>query len=136
MAGALAAPPDRHRGAVKDLKLGWGLTHFPLRRRRANYARQTAPVIASNLTAMLSAANVARERHEDGAIADAELPAEHLAKAGRVHNTAVLRRWLFTVPARLVRSGRRLCLRLAQGMFHKREFWALHHYLLRLAPPG
>ena len=121
---------------IKDLKLGCGLIHLPLRRRRANYAWQTAAVIASNLTAMLSAANVARERHEAEAAAGADLPAEHPAKAGQVHNTAVLRRWLFTVPARLVRSGRRLYLRLAQGMFHKREFWALHHYLLRLAPTG
>ena len=120
---------------IKDPKLCCGLIHLPLRRRRANYPWQTVAPIASNLTAMLSAANVARERHEAGATADAEPPAEHLAKAGQVHNTAVLWRWLFTVPARLVRSGRRLYLRLAQGMFHKRELWALHHYLLRLAPP-
>jgi len=46
----------------------------------------------------------------------------------------VVRRWLLAVPARLVRSGRRLNLRLAQGMFNKREVWAPHHHLLHLAP--
>ena len=49
---------------IKNLKLGCGLLHLPLRRRRANYAWRTAVVIASSLTAMLSAANVARERQE------------------------------------------------------------------------
>ena len=110
---------------IKDLKLGCGLLHLPLRRRRANYAWQTAVVIASNLTAMLSAANVSRERQEAQAASGGTLSPEQLAVVGQPHNTAVLRRWLLTVPARLVRSGRTLFLRLAQGMFHKREFWAL-----------
>ena len=52
---------------------------------------------------------------------------------GQSHNTAVLRRWLLAVPARLVRNARQLRLRLAQGMLHKREFCGLHHYLLHLA---
>jgi len=119
---------------IKDLKLGCGLLHLPLRRRRANYAWQTAVVIASNLTTMLSAANVSRERQEAQAASGGTLSAEQLAEVDRPHNTAVLRRWLLTVPARLVRSGRKIYLRLAQGMFHKREFWALHRHILHLAP--
>jgi hypothetical protein len=119
---------------IKDLKPGCGLLHLPLRRRRANYAWQTAVAIASNLTAMLSAVNVSRERQEAQAAASGALSPEQLAEVGRPDNTAVLRRWLLTVPARLLRSGRKLYLRLARGMFHKREFWALHHHILNLAP--
>ncbi len=121
---------------IKDLKLGCGLIHLPLRRRRANYAWQTAAVIASNLTAMLSAVNVCRERQDAQAAAGGTLTPEQLAAVGQPHNTAVLRRWLLTVPARLVRSGRRLRLRLARGMVHQQEFWALHYYVGRLAPSG
>jgi hypothetical protein len=121
---------------IKDLKLGCGLIHLPLRRRRANCAWQTAAVIASNLTAMLSAGNVCRERQEAQAAAGGTLSPEQLAGVGQPHNTAVLRRWLLAVPARLVRSGRRFYLRLAQGMFHKQEFWALHQHILNLVPSG
>lgn len=53
---------------------------------------------------------------------------------GQPHNAAVLRRWLLTVPARLVRNARQLRLRLAQEIFHKREFWALRRHILNLAP--
>lgn len=74
---------------------------------------------------MLFAAALVRKRREAGATAGAELSDEHLVKAGQVHRTAVLRRWLFTVPPRLVKSARRLYLRLAQGVFHKVECWAL-----------
>ena len=60
---------------IKDLKLGCGQLRLPLRKRRANYAWQTAVVIASNLTAMLSAVNVARERQEAQAGAGGTLSA-------------------------------------------------------------
>ncbi len=53
---------------------------------------------------------------------------------GQRHNTLVLGRWLLSVLARLVPSGRRLCLRQASGMFCKEKFWAWHHFVLRLAP--
>ena len=121
---------------IKDLKLGCGLIHLPLRRRRANYAWQTAAVIATNLTSMLSAVNVCRERQEAKAAAGGVVSDEQLAAVGQPHNTQLLRRWLLSVPARLVRGGRRLRLRLASGMFHKEEFWALHHQSLRLALTG
>lgn len=39
------------------------------------------------------------------------------------------------MPARLVCNARQLRLRLAHGMFHKQEFWALHRHILNLAPP-
>jgi hypothetical protein len=121
---------------IKDLKLGCGLLHLPLRQRRANHAWQTAAVIASNLTAMLSAVNVAQERQAAQAAAGGTLSAEELVEVGQPHNTALLRRWLLAVPARLVRKSRQLRLRLAPGMVHKREFWALHHHILALAPTG
>ncbi|HUY56169.1 MAG TPA: transposase, partial [Candidatus Nanopelagicaceae bacterium] len=121
---------------IKDLKLGCGLLHLPLRKRRANYGWQTAAVIASNLTAMLSAVNVARERQAAQEGAGGTLSAEALGAVGQSHNTEVLRRWLLAVPARLVRKSRQLRLRLAQGMMHKQEFWALHHHILKLAPAG
>ena len=121
---------------IKDLKLGCGLLHLPLRKRRANYAWQTAAVIASNLTAMLSAVNVARERQVAQEAAGGTLSAEVLGAVGQSHNTEVLRRWLLAVPARLVRKSRQLRLRLAQGMMHKQEFWALHYHIINLAPAG
>ncbi len=55
---------------------------------------------------------------------------------GQEHNTQVLRRWLLSVPARLVHGGRRWYLRLARGMSHKQEFWALHRYLAALGAGG
>ena len=79
-------------------------------------------MIASNLTAMLSAAKVARERQEAKAAAGSTLTPEQLEAVGQEHNTQLLRRWLFSVPARLVRSGRCLYLCMARGMFHKQEF--------------
>ena len=107
---------------IKDLKLGCGLIHLPLRRRRANYAWQTAAVITTKLTSMLSAVNICREQQEAQAAAGGSLSHEQLAAVGQLHNTQLLRRWLLSVAARLVRGGRRLRLRLASGMFHKEEF--------------
>jgi len=121
---------------IKDLKLGCGLLHRPLRKRRANLAWQTAAVIAGNLAAMLSAVDVVQERRQAEAALGRALNEEEVATVGRPHHPAVVRRWLLVVPARLVRSARRLQLRLAQGMFHKQQFWALHRLLLSLAPTG
>ena len=121
---------------IKDLKLGCGLIHLPLRRRRANYAWQTAAVIATNLTFMLSAVNLCPERQEAYAAAGGILTDEQLAALGHPHNTQLLRRWVPSVPARLARGGRRLRLRLGPGMFHKEEFWAPHHHVLRLDLTG
>jgi hypothetical protein len=45
-------------------------------------------------------------------------------------------RCLLAVPARLVRHARQLRLRLAHGIFHKQEFWALHRNILNLASSG
>ena len=117
---------------IKDPKLGCGLIHPPLRRRRTKHSWQTAAVIASGLTAMLSAANICRERQQAKVAAGGSLTPEQGAEVGQPHNTQVLRRGLLSVPARLVRSGRRLCLRLAQGIFHQQGFWALHHFVPRL----
>jgi hypothetical protein len=105
-------------------------------RRRANCAWQTAAVIATNLTSTLSALNVCRERQEAKAALGGSLGEEQLAAVGHPHNTQLRRRWLLSVPARLARGGRRPGLRLASGMFPKEEFWAVHHQILHLAPPG
>jgi hypothetical protein len=80
--------------------------------------------------------SVPREQQAAQAAASQTLSPEELAAVGRPHNTAVLRRWLLAIPARLVRSAMRVYLRLAQGMYHKREFWALHHYIVDLALAG
>lgn len=93
-------------------------------------------MIASNLAAMLSAANVAREREEARVTASGSLTDEQIKVVGQEHNTAVLRRWLLSVPARLMRSARRWYPRLARGMSHKQEFWALHRYLAALGASG
>lgn len=92
---------------IKDLKLGCGLGHLPLASRWANVGWFSASVIAHNLVSML-----------------ADLLAE---SGGRVRcMTATLRRWLLDVPGRVLRTSRRLHLRLPAGMPWAQAFAALY----------
>ena len=112
----------------KYLKLGCGQIPLPLRRRASN-SWHTAAALASNLAAMLAAASVAREPEEARVATAGSLPDERIQVVGHDRNTQVLRRWLLSVPHRLVRGGRRRYLRLAREISHEEEFWALHRYL-------
>jgi hypothetical protein len=125
---------------IKDAKLGCGLHHLPMRSERANRGWLIASVIATNLLSMISAVQ-AQENHrallELAAHAQEE---EDLVRpaAARVarHNTGLLRRWLIDIPARIVKGGRRLRLRLASGMAWKSTFWATYGRLRMLSPPS
>ncbi len=93
-------------------------------------------MIATNLTSMLAAVNVCRERQEAKAAAGGISTKEQLAAVGQPHNTQQLHGWPPSVPARLVPGGRRLRLRLGSGMFHKEELWAPYPHVLCLDLTG
>ena len=91
---------------VKELKLGDGLLHFPLGSLDANRAWQTAAVIAHNLVALLSAvvAGVNHRRLREQLTQSPEPPPRPAAARVAVHNTKLVRRWLLTVPGRVLHS--------------------------------
>ena len=111
---------------VKELKLGDGLLHFPLATRDANRAWQTAAVIAHNLIALLSAvvADVNHRRLQEQLQRSPEPPPRPAASRVAAHNTRLVRRWLLAVPGRVLHSGRRVVLRLAQSMLWAATFIA------------
>jgi hypothetical protein len=116
---------------VKEVKLGDGLLHFPLGTLDANRAWQTACVIAHNLIGLLSAvvADVNHRRLEEQLEQSPEPPPRPAAARVAVHNTKLVRRWLLAVPGRVLHSGRRVALRLAQGMLWAATFIAAYQRL-------
>ena len=103
---------------VRDLKLGDGLLHLPLATMKANRVWLTAAGIAHNLISLLSlvVADVNHRRLQVRLEASPEPPPRPAAERVVNHNTALVRRWLLTVPGRVLHSGRRIILRLARGM--------------------
>jgi hypothetical protein len=147
--GEAVAVEYRHRlraqikEGIKDLKLGCGLHHPPLRRKRANQAWQAAAVIATSLISMLSAIEVHRQQQLARAEAERRAAAgegvdahEEIAAAGQSHNTPFPRWWLINLPARVLRSARRRYLRLAPSWRPAIPFAALYHHLQLLPAPG
>jgi hypothetical protein len=116
---------------VKELKLGDGLLHFPLGSLDANRVWQTAAVIAHNLIALLSGlvADVNHHRLHEQLERSPEPPPRPAASRVAVHNTKLVRRWLLAVPGRVLHSGRRVVLRLAQGMLWASTFIAVYQRL-------
>ena len=116
---------------VKEIKLGDGLLHFPLGSLDANRAWQTAAVIAHNLVALLSAvvADVNHSRLHEQLERSPEPPPRPAASRVAVHNTRLVRRWLLAVPGRVLHSGRRVVLRLAQSMLWAATFIAVYQRL-------
>jgi hypothetical protein len=116
---------------VKELKLGNGLLHFPLGSLDANRTWQTAAVIAHNLVALLSAlvTHVNHRRLREQLERSPEPGPRPAASRVAVHNTRLVRRWLLAVPGRVLHSGRRLVLRLAQGMLWAATFNAVYQRL-------
>ena len=128
---------------IKDVKLDCGLHHLPLRTRRANTAWQVATVIATNLMSLLSAivltspARTASGGLPDPDPATVKVAADNAGERGpKYRRSATLRRWLINVPGRLVKGGRRLRLRLQQGLWWAEEFIAAYQWirLLRASP--
>jgi hypothetical protein len=118
----------RHRAQIeerlKEAKLGQALRHLPSGSEHANRVWLHAALLALSLSAMccdLCPAAGASGKAPKGA------PLRRAAKT--------LRRLLFCVPARIVRSGRRIILRLPAGFGHAHVFRVTYEAAYALRPP-
>ena len=118
----------RHRAQIeerlKDLKLGQALRHLPSGDINANRVWLTAAMLAINLTAYCCDLSPA------ASASGAAPPRTPLRR-----HAATLRRLLFNVPARVIRTGRRLILRLPDGYQHADIFQATLDAVYALPPP-
>ena len=118
----------RHRAQIeerlKDTKLGQALRHLPSGNVNANRVWLTAALLALNLTAfccdLCPAAGASGKAPDDA-------PLRRTAQT--------LRRILFNVPARILRSARRTILRLPEGFRHADVFQATLDAVYALPPP-
>jgi hypothetical protein len=118
----------RHRAQIeerlKDAKLGQALRHLPSGDVNANRVWLTAALLAVNLTAwccdLCPAAGASGK-------APANAPLRRTAQT--------LRRILFNIPARIIRSARRTILRLPEGFRHADAFTATLDAVYALPPP-
>lgn|SRR5512134_645374 len=118
----------RHRAQIeerlKEAKLGQALRHLPSGSEHANRVWLQAALLALSLSAMtcdLCPAAAASGKAPRGA---------PLRRAART-----LRRLLFCVPARIVRSGRQTILRLPAGFRHEAAFRSTYEAAYALRPP-
>ena len=88
-------------------------------------------MIAHNLIALLSAvvADVNHRRLQEQLDQSPEPPPRPAAARVAAHNTKLVRRWLLAVPGRVLHSGRRVVLRLAEGMLWAATFIAAYQRL-------
>lgn len=110
----------------KDAKLGQPLRHLPSGDLNANRVWLTASLTALNITALicdLSPAAAASGQAPD----DDPTPLRRHAKA--------LRRILFCVPARIIRTARQTTLRLPAGFRYLATFQATYHAITALGVP-
>ena len=117
----------RHRAQIeerlKESKLGQALRHLPSGDEHANRVWLTAALLALNLTAFccdLCPAAGASSNTPDNA------PLRRAAKT--------LRNLIFNIPARIVRTGRRLILRPPAGFRHSDIFRATFQAIYALGP--
>jgi Transposase DDE domain group 1 len=117
----------RHRAQIeerlKESKLGQALRHLPSGNEHANRVWLTAALLALNLTAfccdLCPAAGASGK-------APANAPLRRAAKT--------LRNLMFTIPARVVRTGRRLILRPPAGYRHRHILKATLDAIYALGP--
>jgi hypothetical protein len=118
----------RHRAQIeerlKDTKLGQALRHLPSGDVNANRVWLACALLALNLTAyccdLCPAAGASGKAPTDAPLRRA---------------AATLRRILFNIPARIVRSARRTILRLPEGFRHADVFQATLDAVYALPPP-
>jgi Transposase DDE domain group 1 len=117
----------RHRAQIeerlKEAKLGQAARHLPSGDQNANRVWLQAALLALNLTALccdLCPAAGASGKAPTGA------PLRRAAKT--------LRRILFNIPARIIRTGRRTILRLPEGFRHAEVFQATLDAIYTLPP--
>jgi hypothetical protein len=118
----------RHRAQIeerlKDTKTGQALRHLPSGDINANRVWLTASLLATNLTAWCCDLCPA-------AAASGQAPANMPLR----RHAHTLRRLLFNIPARIIRTGRRLILRLPAGYPHADTFQATLDAIYALLPP-
>ena len=118
----------RHRAQIeerlKDTKTGQALRHLPSGDINANRVWMTAALLALNITAWVCDLSPA-------AGASGSTPARTPLR--RHANT--LRRMLFNIPARIIRSARRITLRLPAGHRHADTLNATLDAIYALPPP-
>ena len=118
----------RHRAQIeerlKDLKLGQALRHLPSGDINANRVWLTAAMLAINLTAYCCDLSPA-------ASASGQAPPRTPLR----RHAATLRRILFNVPARIIRTGRQLILRLPAGYQHADILQKTLDAIYALPPP-
>ena len=106
----------RHRAQIeerlKEAKLGQALRHLPSGNEHANRLWLTAALLALNLSSFCC--DLCPAARASGAPTAKDAPLRRAAKT--------LRRLLFCVPARIIRTGRRLILRLPVGFRHTDTF--------------
>jgi hypothetical protein len=120
----------RHRAQIeerfKDLKLGQALRHLPSGNLAANRLWLACALLALNITVWVC--DISPAAGASGHATDPDTPLRRHAKA--------LRRILFCVPGRIVRTARRIIVRLPDGFPHFEQFNATYHAALALALPG
>ncbi len=118
----------RHRAQIeerlKDIKLGQALRHLPSGDINANRVWLTAAMLAINLTAYCCDLSPA-------ASASGQAPPRTPLR----RHAATLRRILFNVPARVIRTGRQLILRLPAGYQHADVLQKTLDAVYALPPP-
>jgi hypothetical protein len=119
----------RHRAQIeerfKDLKLGQPLRHLPSGKLATNRLWLCCALLALNLSAWVC--DISPAARVSGHAADENAPLRRHAKA--------LRHILFCVPGRIVRTARRLIVRLPDGFPHFETFNATYHAALALPGP-
>jgi hypothetical protein len=119
----------RHRAQIeerlKDTKTGQALRHLPSGDINANRVWLTSAMLALNLTAWCC--DITPTAGASGHAPDKRTPLRRHAHT--------LRRILFNVPARIIRTGRRIILRLPAGYPHADTFQQTLDAIYALAPP-
>jgi hypothetical protein len=109
----------------KDAKLGQALRHLPSGKLAANRLWLCCCLLAMNLSAFIC--DISPAAAASGQALDEHTPLRRHAKT--------LRRILFCVPGRIVRTGRRTIVRLAEGFPHFELLNATYHAALALPGP-
>ena len=119
----------RHRAQIeerfKDTKLGQALRHLPSGDLNANRLWLCCCLLALNICAWMC--DISPAAGASGQANDEHTPLRRHAKT--------LRRILFCVPGRIVRTARRLIVRLPEGFPHFELFNATYHAALALPGP-
>ncbi len=118
----------RHRAQIeerlKDTKTGQALRHLPSGDINANRVWMTAALLALNVTAWICDLSPA-------AAASGHAPPRTPLR----RHAHTLRRILFNIPARIIRSARRVTLRLPAGHRHADTLKATLDAIYALPPP-